>query len=85
MANKLVWHHGASVYWKIVALIVGSAEIERVRFILGCALPHPTLYGPYVLLTYACMHACIHTYIYTYIYTGLNIYTGPAPFLGLSC
>ena len=42
---KLAWHHVTSVYWKIVALIVGSAEIEGgARCPRRCGLHHPTLY-----------------------------------------
>ena len=36
--HKLVWHHGASVCWKI---IIGSAEIERVRFAPGMRFAPP--------------------------------------------
>ena len=38
---KLVWHHATSVYWEIAALIVGSAEIEGVRFDPGVNLASP--------------------------------------------
>ena len=73
---KLVWYHGTSVYWKIAALIVGSAEIRWVCFILGCASPHPALYGPYILR----MCVCMYVYMHAYIHTGINIYIGPALF-----
>ena len=75
---KLVWHHGTSVYWKIAALIVGSAEIRWVCFILGCASPHPALYGPYILRMCVCMYICMHTYIQA------STFTLAQRFLGLS-
>ena len=59
---RLVWYHGTSVYWKIGALIVGSAKIEWVRVILGCASPHPALYELYILRMCVCMHVYTHTY-----------------------
>ena len=42
---KLVYHHVASVYLEIAALLVGAAEIKVGALCpQGCTLPHPALY-----------------------------------------
>ena len=71
---KLVWHHGTSVYWKIAALIVGSAEIQWVFYPGVRFAPPCSIWALHT--TYVCMYVYMHAYIQASTFTLAQCFLG---------